>query len=89
MFRSLSGLKADYHHLTLLLVSEFDEWKVLVFGAGVTIHGTRQFGEAKAKAHALALAQQYLHEKKKADLPEVAEVEWRPTTEDDWLIWRA
>ena len=32
MFRSMSGFKAHYHYLTLLVISEFNEWRVLVYG---------------------------------------------------------
>lgn len=88
MFVSRSGVKAQYHHLTLLAVSEFDEWKVLIHGAGVSIHGARQFGEAKAKEHALAIVQQYVHEEKKLELPVLSSVEWSPVSPDDWLAWR-
>jgi len=89
MFRSLNGIKAQYHYLSLLAVSEFDEWKVLVYGPGVTIHGTRQFGEAKAKQHAMEIAGKYLHEEKHEDLPALPELEWTPTGPSDWLTWRA
>ena len=88
MYRSLSGVKAQYQNLTLVAVSEFDEWRVLVYGPGVTIHGSRQFGEAKAKDHAVALAQSYFRELKKEEPPEVSP-EWSPTGQDDWLMWRA
>ncbi|MBI4875808.1 MAG: hypothetical protein HY822_14325 [Acidobacteria bacterium] len=89
MFRSLSGFKAQYHYLTLLAVSEFDEWKVLVSAPGITIHGARQFGEVKAKDHALGIARQYIHDEKHADLPVLESVDWAPTGPDDWLVWRS
>jgi hypothetical protein len=82
-------VKAQYQSLTLVAVSEFDEWRVLLYGPGVTIHGTRQFGEAKAKEHALALAQQYYRDYKQEPLPDPAPVvEWERTGPDDWLIGR-
>lgn len=87
MFRSLSGFKAQYHYLTLVIASEFDEWKVLLYGPGVTIHGARQFGEEKAKEHALAMARSYVHERKQEDLPELPAVDWAPSTPEEWLIW--
>jgi hypothetical protein len=88
MWRSLSGFKAQYHDLILLTVPEFDEWKTLVHSPSVTIHGNRQFSEAKAKAHAIEIAHKYLTEVRHepADSPEV---QWLPTDHDDWLIWRA
>jgi hypothetical protein len=60
---------------------------VLVYAPGATIHGTYQFGEAKAKERALAVARKYLDEYRHADLAAVAEPEWVPTTREDWLIW--
>ncbi len=89
MFRSLSGFKARYHYLTLVTVSEFDEWKVLLVGPNVTIHGSRQFGEQKAKEHALALAQNYIQERKHDELPVIPAVDWLATAPDDWLVWSA
>jgi hypothetical protein len=87
MFRSMSGSRASYHELTLLVISEFNEWKVMLFGPGTTIQGTRQFNEANAKAHALEVARRYCHEYKPNGQPELASVDWTPTTRDDWLIW--
>ena len=40
MFRSMSGFKAQYHYLTLLVISEFNEWRVLLYSPSTTIHGT-------------------------------------------------
>jgi len=87
MFRSLPGFKAKYDELNLLVVREFDEWKVLVYSPNVTIHGSRQFSEPKAKEHALQVAHEYLGAMKpEAAAP--AEVAWQPADHDDWLIWR-
>jgi hypothetical protein len=87
MFVSRTGSKAQYHYLTLLVVSEFNEWRVLLRGGDVTVHGARQFSEAKAKEHALTLARTYIHEYKQEALPALPEVEWIPTSHDDWLVW--
>ena len=87
MYRTISGLKAQYQSLKLLIVHEFDEWKVLVYGPETAIHGMRQFTEAKAKEHALDLARGYLRDRKHVDAPDGAP-EWAPTTEDDWLVWK-
>jgi hypothetical protein len=88
MLRSLSGYQAQYHYLTLLVVSEFNEWRILIIGPGVSIHGQRQFSEAKAKEHAVALAKHYLHDRKKENLPELPEVAWEPASEESWLVYR-
>lgn len=88
MFRSFNGVKAQYHYLTMLVISEFNEYKVLVYGPGVTIHGARQFAEAKAREHAVAIARDYVRDIKHDDLPEVANPEWQPTAPEDWLAWR-
>ena len=83
----MSGFKTQYHYLTLLVVSEFNEWRVLVYGAEVTIHGTHQFQDVKAKEHAIAIARKYVHEHKHDDLPVLTDLVWAPTVHDDWLIW--
>jgi hypothetical protein len=87
MFVSLRGFKAPYHYLTLLVVSEFNEWKVMLRTPEVTIHGARQFSEAKAKDHALVLARDFIHRHKGEDLPVLEAMEWVPTAQDDWLVW--
>jgi hypothetical protein len=89
MFVSMKGVKAQYHFLTLLVVSEFNEWRVLLRGADVSILGARQFSEAKAKEHAITLARNYVHEYKKEDLPVLDSIEWVPVGHDDWLVWHA
>ena len=89
MFRSILGFKAQYHYLTLVVVSEFDEWKTLIHGPSVSIHGTRQFGETKAKDHALTLARSFIHDQKHEDLPVLPDVQWDKSSPDDWIIWRA
>jgi hypothetical protein len=86
MFRSLSGYKTEYQDLTLLVVSELNEWKVLVHGPHTIIHGTRQFSEAKAKEHAIAVARSFVHDRHYAEL-EAAEPSWQPAAGDDWLVW--
>jgi hypothetical protein len=84
----MSGYRATYHHLTLFVVSEFEEWRVLLLDSNTTIQGTRQFSEDKAKEHAVAIARQFVHDYKHEDLPVLDEVQWRPTTRDEWLIWK-
>jgi hypothetical protein len=88
MFGSMSGFKAQYHYLTLLVISEFNEWLVLLYSPGTTIHGTHQFSEAKAKEHAMAVARSYIHDQKHEELPVLPELTWLPTSPDDWLVWR-
>ncbi|HTP33383.1 MAG TPA: hypothetical protein VMJ75_14495 [Candidatus Acidoferrales bacterium] len=88
MFRTMSGFKGQYHYLTLLVVQEFNEWRVLLYGPNTTIQGTHQFSETKAKEHALAVAQSYIRDQKHESLPDLADVTWEPTTPDDWLVWR-
>jgi hypothetical protein len=87
MFRSLTGYKADYQDLTMLVVSEFNEWKVLVHGPHTIIHGTRQFSEAKAKEHAMTVARSFVHDRQHEELPEAVEPSWQPAAADDWLVW--
>ena len=87
MFRSMSGFKAQYDDLTLLVISEFNEWKVLIHGPGTTILGVHQFSEDKAKEHAAAVARAYIRDRKHAEPPEVGGLAWNPLAGDDWLVW--
>lgn len=89
MFHPLLGFKAQYHSLTMLVGSEFNEWRVLLYAPGVTIQGARQFSEAKAKEHALTVARSYIHDEIRQDLPVLSDVGWSPLAHDDWLIWKA
>ncbi len=59
MFRSFSGFKSQYHYLNLVVASEFDGWKVLIYSPGLTIHGARQLTENSAKEHAVAVARSW------------------------------
>ncbi len=85
----MSGFRAPYHDLTLLVVSEFNEWKVMLYGPDVTIQGIRQFTADKAKEHALAVADHYLQARKHEDAPSAESIPWIATGPDDWLIWTA
>jgi hypothetical protein len=87
MFRSLSGYKAEYHDLTLLVVSEFNEWKVLLHGSSTIIHGTRQFTEAKAKEHATAVARSFIHDHQPAATAAADEPAWHPVAPGECLVW--
>jgi hypothetical protein len=89
MFRSMSGYKAQYHDLTMLVISEFNSWRVLIYAPGTTIHGAQQFGEDKAKEHALTVARTYLHDVKHDDMPDPDQAEWVPSSDNDWLVWRS
>jgi hypothetical protein len=84
----MSGHKAQYHYLTLMVVSEFNEWKVVLLAPTGMIQGKHQFSEDKAKEHAVAVARAYIHDHKHDGLPQLAETEWVATGSDDWLIWR-
>jgi hypothetical protein len=87
MFRSFSGFRAEYGDLTLLVVAEFNEWKVLVHGPGVAIMGVRHFDAAKAKAHAVEIAEAYIRERRGQEPPPAESVVWSGTNHDDWLVW--
>jgi hypothetical protein len=87
MFRSMSGFKAQFGDLTLLVVAEFDEWRVYLLGTGVVIQGTRQFTEAKAKQHAVDIARNYVGEEKCNESPLVPTSDWAPMNRGEWLTW--
>jgi hypothetical protein len=84
----MSGFKSQYNDLTILVISEFNEWRVLLHGPGTVVHGSRQFTEEKAKEHAIAVAREYAQHRKHEELPGDAQWQWTPTTDDDWLVWR-
>jgi hypothetical protein len=88
MFRTMSGYKSQVSDLTVLVISEFDEWRVLLHGPGTVVHGSRQISEQKAKEHAIAVAREYAHDRRHEDLPAATDWKWIPTTEEDWLVWR-
>ena len=88
MFRSMPGFKALYGDLSLLIASDFDEWKILVLGPGVAIHGGRQISEGKAKEHARAIAMDYIQQEMHASPPAESDLEWTPFTPKQWLNWR-
>ncbi len=88
MFRPLTGFKAQYHGLTLIVVSEFDEWRVCAYCPGTVIQGQRQFSAAKAKDHALMLAKTYLTEVRQEPADDGTEIEWQPTSPQEWLLWK-
>jgi hypothetical protein len=72
----------------MLVVSEFDEWRVVVHSPTVVLQGQRQFREAKAKEHAFSLVKQYLQERDHdSSPPDLPEPQWQPTGPTDWLIW--
>ena len=88
MFRKAEAYEAHYHGLTLLVAADFDEWRVFLQGPSVWIHGGRQFNGAKAKEHALRVADSYLHEESGAPPLAAETVEWTLLTEHPWLNWR-
>ena len=88
MFRPVSGFKAQYHYLTLLVASDIAEWRIIVHGPGVVIQAGREFSEAKAKEQARSVAMNYIHEEKHEDLPVVENLDWQPFGPGEFLNWR-
>jgi hypothetical protein len=88
MFRPLSGFKAQYQDLTLMVVSEFDEWRVIVHSPNLVLQGSRQYNAAKAKDHASALVKAYLTDVRHTSPPEAQELDWQPTNPEDWMVWK-
>ena len=89
MFRPLAGFKAQYQDLTLMVVSEFDEWRVIVYSPALILQGTRQYTPSKAKDHAALLAKTYFSEVKQETVGDGQELDWQPTGPMDWLIWKS
>jgi len=74
--------------LTMMVVSEFDEWRVVVYSPEVFLQGHRQFTEVKAKEHAFALVKQYFQEVNQETPTGLPEPDWRPTNPAEWLVWK-
>ena len=72
----------------MVVVSEFDEWRVVVHSPEIIMQGQRQFKEAKAKEHAIALVRSYFQDVKQLPSPDLPELEWVPTGSEDWLVWK-
>ncbi len=87
MFRNMPGFRTNYGELTLLVVSEFNEWRVVLHGPAGIIQGARQFSETKAKEHAVEIAKHFLADHGRGPAPETAAVQWGPTAPEDYQIW--
>ncbi len=85
--RPLAGYKARCGDFTMMVVSEFDEWRVIVHAPGVLLQGQRQYRDNKAKEHAVMLVKNFLTDVQGEASAEVPEPEWVPTTTNDWLVW--
>lgn len=60
-----AGFKAQYHHLTLMVVLDFDQWKILMQGPGVLVDGGREHDRTSAEAKAREIAELYLREERR------------------------
>jgi len=88
MFRNAEGYKAAFHGFTLVVAADFDEWRILLQGPDLIIHGGRQFTGPKAKEHAIRMAESYIQEQQGASPPDPQEVKWVPLSDGSWLNWR-
>ena len=89
MFRASAGYKAQYHYLTLMVVLDFDQWKILMQGPGLVIDGGRAYDCQEAESRASEIAQQYIHEEKCEPLPHLSRLEWTPLDPHACMTWRA
>ena len=87
MFRPLRGFKAQYQSFSLVVSADFDEWRVLAIGPGITVQGQRQFSEARAKEHAKLAASTYIQEQLH-ETPPGGEPEWVPLVQGEWVDFR-
>ncbi len=56
MFRPSPGFTAQYHGMTLLVVLDFDQWRIFLQGPGIIIDGGCQNDKADAKEEACRIA---------------------------------
>lgn len=88
MFRKAEAYQARFNDLTLLVAADFDEWRVFLRGPDIIVHGGRQFNGAKAKEHAVRVAEDYFKEIK-GEAPEIpANLAWTEVGDGGWLNWR-
>ena len=87
MSRSMSGSKAQYHYLTPFVISDFNEWRVLLPGPDTAIQGTRQFSEESGRRYALRRRAPTSTNQRHEDLPHPPP-EWARVAGDTWLVWR-
>jgi hypothetical protein len=88
MFRAATGFKGQYRDFWLIVAADFDEWRVILQGPGVTIQGGRQFSEAKAKEQAVKVADSYVTEIRKEPPGADGDVDWKPLQPGEWMNWR-
>lgn len=87
MFQHAEAYRAQFNDLTLLVAADFDEWRIIVRGPDIIVRGGRQFTGAKAKEHAIRVAEEYLRDVKgeAAEIP--PDLEWQ-RIDGGWLNWR-
>jgi len=88
MFRALSGFRARLGDMTMVVVSEFDEWRVVAYSPEVILQGQRQFKDTKAKEHAEMLVRKFYEEVRNQPLPDASEPEWQPVGPNHWMVWK-
>lgn len=88
MFRAAAGFKAQYHDLTVLVASDFDEWRILLRGPNIIVQGGRQFTEEKAKEAAHVMAESYVKEHDGEGVTPLGDFDWRPLEPGEWQNWR-
>jgi hypothetical protein len=88
MFRRSTGFQARYHNLTLMVVLDFDQWKVLIQGPGVLIEGGREFDSSAAEMQAQHIAEVYVREEKLDSRPPVPHLKWTPLDPLACLSWQ-
>ena len=87
MFQKASGYKTQRGPLTLMVESDFAEWRIWLQGPNTVIRGTREFSEEKAKEQALRIAEEYLTEV--GEEVSAAPPDWKALEPGEWLNWHA
>ena len=88
MFRAAAGFKAQCRDLTVLVASDFDEWRILLRGPNVIVQGGRQFTEQKAKEAARLMTESFLKEHNGESGAAPGDFEWKPLDPGEWQNWR-
>ncbi len=88
MLRLSTGFQARYHYLRLMVVLDFDQWKILIQGPGVLIDGGREFDRGAAEMRAQQIAEAYLRDEKLEARPLESDLKWAPLDPRACLEWQ-
>ena len=88
MFRSSTGLRAQYLDMTMVLAFDFDQWRIVLHGPGVIIDGGRQADKIAAQQEACRIAESYFCNERHESLPAPHQIKWTALDPESCLNWQ-